>query len=102
KSFIYTEFDSREGITVLDMQYVTGRLVDMVRADFNSISWMVAAIVFIVLLISFGRIELTLIAFIPMLITWVWILGIMGLFGIKFNIVNIIISALIFGLGDDY
>ena len=102
KAFIYREFDSREGITVLDMQYVTWRLVDIVRTDFNSISWMVAAIVFIVLLISFGRIELTLIAFIPMLITWIWILGIMGLFGIKFNIVNIIISALIFGLGDDY
>ncbi len=102
KSFIYAEFDSKPGITVLDMQYVTGRLVDMVRADFNSISWMVAAIVFFVLLLSFGRIELTLIAFIPMLITWIWILGIMGLFGIQFNIVNIIISALIFGLGDDY
>lgn len=102
KSFLYTEFDHQDGITVLDMQYVTGRLVDMVRTDFNSISWMVAAIVFFVLLISFGRMELTLIAFIPMLITWIWILGIMGLLGIQFNIVNIIISALIFGLGDDY
>ncbi|HEY8398791.1 MAG TPA: 1-acyl-sn-glycerol-3-phosphate acyltransferase [Flavihumibacter sp.] len=102
KSFVYTEFDHQEGVTVLDMQYVTGRLVDMVRDDFNSISWMVAAIVFIVLLISFGRMELTLIAFIPMFITWIWILGIMGLLGIQFNIVNIIISALIFGLGDDY
>ena len=37
-----------------------------------------------------------------MLITWVWILGLMGLFDIPFNIVNIIISTLIFGLGDDY
>ncbi len=102
KAALYAEFDNIDGTTVLDMQYVTGRLVDMVRTDFNSISWMVAAIVFFVLLISFGRIELTLIAFIPMLITWIWILGIMGLFGIQFNIVNIIISALIFGLGDDY
>ncbi len=102
KAALYAEFDKIDGTTVLDMQYVTGRLVDMVRTDFNSISWMVAAIVFFVLLISFGRIELTLIAFIPMLITWIWILGIMGLLGIQFNIVNIIISALIFGLGDDY
>lgn len=102
KTVLYTEFDKDRRTTVLDMQYVTGKLVDMIRTDFNSISWMVAAIVFIVLLISFGRIELTLIAFIPMLITWIWILGIMGLLGIKFNIVNIIISALIFGLGDDY
>jgi 1-acyl-sn-glycerol-3-phosphate acyltransferase len=37
-----------------------------------------------------------------MMITWIWILGLMGLLGISFNIINIIISALIFGLGDDY
>ena len=30
------------------------------------------------------------------------ILGLMGIFGIKFNIINIIVSTLIFGLGDDY
>ncbi|MBZ5858880.1 trifunctional MMPL family transporter/lysophospholipid acyltransferase/class I SAM-dependent methyltransferase [Flavihumibacter profundi] len=102
KAAVYAAFDHEKDITVLDMQYITSRLVDMVRNDFNSISWMAAGIVFIVLLVSFGRIELTLISFVPMLITWIWILGIMGLAGIPFNIVNIIISALIFGLGDDY
>lgn len=102
KPAVYAAFDGQHDLQVLDMQYVTSRLVDMVQKDFNSISWMAAAIVFIVLLVSFGRIELTLIAFIPMLITWIWILGIMALLHIPFNIVNIIISALIFGLGDDY
>ncbi|RZL98737.1 MAG: glycerol acyltransferase, partial [Pedobacter sp.] len=43
-----------------------------------------------------------LVSFIPMLLSWVWILGIMAIAGIEFNIVNIIVSALIFGLGDDY
>ena len=61
-----------------------------------------SGLVFIVLLLTFGRIELTLVAFIPMLVSWIWILGIMALLGINFNIVNIIVSALIFGLGDDY
>jgi 1-acyl-sn-glycerol-3-phosphate acyltransferase len=50
----------------------------------------------------YGRLELTLVSFIPMFISWIWILGIMGITGMKFNIINIIISALIFGLGDDY
>jgi 1-acyl-sn-glycerol-3-phosphate acyltransferase len=59
-------------------------------------------IVFIALLIGYGRIELTLISFLPMAISWIWILGLMALFGLKFNIVNVIISTLIFGLGDDY
>ncbi len=90
------------GIQAIDLQYLTSKLVDMVRRDFNQISWMAGIIVFLVLLLSFGRIELTLIAFLPMLISWIWILGIMGLTGMSFNIVNIIISALIFGLGDDY
>src|SRR5678816_1369974 len=53
-------------------------------------------------LLTYGRIELALVSFIPMFISWVWILGIMGILGISFNIINIIISALIFGLGDDY
>ena len=33
---------------------------------------------------------------------WLWILGIMALLGIKFNIVNIILATFIFGQGDDY
>ncbi|HEY0744474.1 MAG TPA: methyltransferase domain-containing protein, partial [Chryseosolibacter sp.] len=59
-------------------------------------------IVFIALLLMYGRIELTLMTFVPMLITWIWILGIMALVGIEFNIVNVMISTFIFGLGDDY
>lgn len=102
KTAVYKGLSEVNGASAIDMQYVTTTLVEMVRKDFNSISWMAAAIVFIVLFVSFGRIELALIAFIPMLISWIWILGIMGLTGMKFNIVNIIISALIFGLGDDY
>src|SRR5690606_29778135 len=34
--------------------------------------------------------------------TWIWILGIMALIGIEFNIVNVMVSTFIFGLGDDY
>ena len=33
---------------------------------------------------------------------WLWILGIMNLCGISFNIVNIILATFIFGQGDDY
>jgi len=102
KEEVYKALGNNNGSLAVDMQYITNRLVDMVQHDFNRISWMAAIIVFVVLLVSFGRIELTLIAFVPMLISWIWILGIMGLTGMRFNIVNVIISALIFGLGDDY
>ena len=85
-----------------DKQMITNLFVEFVHADFSFIVTFTALLVFLALLISYGRIELTLITFVPMFITWVWILGIMGLFGIEFNIINVMVSTFIFGLGDDY
>ncbi len=102
KQEVYKSFEKDASITVLDKQYLTSRFIEIVNQDFTSIALMTSILVFVVLLMMYGRIELTLVSFIPMFISWLWILGIMGLLGIKFNIINIIISALIFGLGDDY
>ncbi|MEJ7768483.1 MAG: 1-acyl-sn-glycerol-3-phosphate acyltransferase [Chitinophagaceae bacterium] len=102
KQAIYDTFENNPHITVIDKQYLTGRFVEIINADFTRIALMSSILVFSVLLLTYGRIELTLVSFIPMFITWIWILGIMGIAGIHFNIINIIISALIFGLGDDY
>lgn len=102
KPAVYNAFENKSGITVLDKQYLTGKFVELINADFGKIAVITSLLVFFVLLITYGRIELTLMAFLPMLVSWVWILGIMGLLGIKFNIINIIVSTLIFGLGDDY
>lgn len=99
---LYNAFENNAGTVAIDKQYLTGRFVEIINSDFGSIALMSSILVFSVLLISYGRIELTLVSFIPMFISWIWILGIMGILGISFNIVNIIISALIFGLGDDY
>src|SRR5699024_1356718 len=76
--------------------------VEYVNADFTYILSVTSILVFFALLISYGRIELTFIAFVPMLFTWIWILGIMALLNIEFNIVNVMVSTFIFGLGDDY
>ncbi|WP_217604084.1 trifunctional MMPL family transporter/lysophospholipid acyltransferase/class I SAM-dependent methyltransferase [Chitinophaga sp. GbtcB8] len=102
KQAVYKALAAQQNTTVLDKQYAANRLVEVIRNEFNSIAWMTSLLVFFALLISYGRIELALITFIPMLISWIWILGIMGMFGIRFNIVNIILSTFIFGLGDDY
>ena len=37
-----------------------------------------------------------------MAVSWLWILGLMELLDIQFNIVNIILATFIFGQGDDY
>lgn len=102
KKEVYAALDGREHTVIFDKQYTANRLVEIIKEEFSTIAWMTSLLVFAALLLSYGRIELALITFIPMLISWVWILGIMGLFGIPFNIVNIILSTFIFGLGDDY
>jgi uncharacterized protein len=102
KPVVYQAFAHDSAVTVLDRQFLTHKFVDLINADFNSIALMSSLLVFGVLLLTYGRIELTLVSFIPMVITFIWILGIMGIFGVEFNIINIIISAFIFGLGDDY
>ncbi len=78
------------------------QMVDALSDDFDYVLYICGLIVFIFLTVSFGRLELSVIAFIPLTIGWVWILGLMGLFDMKFNIVNIILATFIFGQGDDY
>lgn len=102
KPIVYKTFENSSNITVLDKQYLADKTAAIINTDFNRIAIMSSLLVFVVLLITYGRIELGLVSFIPMFISWVWILGIMAITGTTFNIINIIVSALIFGLGDDY
>ena len=81
---------------------VAGTLVSALSQDFDTIGLVCSLIVLIFLWISFGSLELTLIAFLPLALSWIWIRGIMGLTGLEFNIVNIILATFIFGMGDDY
>jgi uncharacterized protein len=99
---LYALLGNNKSTVILDKQIITNKFVDVIYKDFNSILLYTSMLVLIALLITYGRIELTLITFLPMLITWIWILGIMGLVGLQFNIINIIISTFIFGLGDDF
>lgn len=89
-------------LVIFDQQLMINRLLDILREDFNRLSWLSMLIVFVILLLFFGRMELAVVTFIPILTGWIWTLGIMGLTGIEFNIFNVIISSLIFGLGLDY
>ena len=99
---VYSGLEVFNDLTVFDRQFIVDNLVRIVGEDFNFIAIFSSILVFLALLISYGRIELALISFIPMVIAWIWILGVMSLLGIKFNIINIILSTLVFALGDDY
>ena len=81
---------------------IAARLVDALSHDFHYVLYICGIIVFAFLLFTFGRLEISLMAFLPLFTAWIWILGIMGITGIRFNIVNIILATFIFGMGDDY
>ena len=85
-----------------DVKSMNSALANNLSDNFNYIGWACALIVFFFLWFSFGNIELALLSFLPMAVSWVWILGIMSLLNIQFNIVNVILATFIFGQGDDY
>ncbi|MBR6828266.1 MAG: MMPL family transporter [Prevotella sp.] len=85
-----------------ESQSLTSTIVNNLSDNFNYIGWACGLIVFFFLWLSLGNIELALLSFMPMAVSWVWILGIMSVFGIQFNVVNIILATFIFGQGDDY
>lgn len=89
-------------LRAFDIQSLNSQVADALTHDFNYIGFACGFIVFFFLWISFRRFELALLAFLPMAVGWIWILGFMHLFHIQFNVVNIILATFIFGQGDDY
>ncbi len=85
-----------------DFAGMNSAVANALSDDFNYIGFACGIIVFVFLWLSFGRIELSLLAFLPMALGWIWILGIMDILGMQFNIVNVILATFIFGQGDDY
>lgn len=87
---------------VVDPFYYTGNMVKLLNDDFNLVLGISSLFVFIVLLLSFKRLLLAIIAFLPMAMSWYITLGVMGTLGMQFNLINIVISTFIFGIGVDY
>lgn len=98
KSFVSQDKD----VFVFDISDFAEDLMNVVKDDFNFLLLISSLIVFVTLLLIYGRIELAILNFFPMVIAWVWILGFSAVFDVKFNFVNIIIATFIFGLGDDF
>jgi len=72
-------------------------------AEHDSIRALIAALiaVFIILLADFRNLRLTLLTFLPLLLSFTSLYGLMALLGIKFDFVNIIAVPLLVGIGID-
>ncbi|MDR1380202.1 MAG: MMPL family transporter [Tannerella sp.] len=93
---------SQRNVIVADPFYYTTNMVELMHGDFNMILGISSLFVLLVLIFSFRSIPLALIAFLPMSMSWYIVLGIMAMLGLQFNLINIVISTFIFGIGVDY
>ncbi len=96
------DIKKQANIVVIDRQQTNETFLGNLKTNFeNLINYSFIAIFFI-LFLAFKRIELVIVSIIPILISWVFTTGIMGVFDLQFNVINIIVCTLIFGIGVDY
>ena len=94
---------SNPHLLVLDTYYYTTDTLMQMSSDFDILQWLSMAFVFVVLLLSFHfNFRQALLGFAPILLSWLFVLGVMNLFGVQFNLSSIIISTVIFGIGVAY
>lgn len=94
---------SSPNLLVLDTYYYTTDTLIQLNDDFNVLQWVSMLFVLIVLFFSFHfNIKHTLLGFMPILSSWLIVLGAMVIFDVRFNLINIIISTFIFDIGVDY
>ncbi len=102
KHGVYAAFSATDDIVAADRAFYAGKMARSVNRNFYLILSISSILVTAALFLCYGRIELTLMSLLPMAVGWVIILGLMAMLGIEFNIVTIILSTFIFGIGDDF
>lgn len=90
------------GAIVVDPFYYMGDMVQLIRDDFNLVLWISSLFVLLVLIAAFRNILVALLSFLPMFLSWYIVQGFMAILGLQFNLINIVISTFIFGIGVDY
>lgn len=99
---VWSILASQEQVFVLEPFYYCRDMVEIVHDDFSTTLWISSLFVLLVLILSFRNVWIALLAFFPMGISWYVLQGYMALFGLEFNLINIVISTFIYGIGVDY
>lgn len=101
-SIVKTSFEEFPNTLVIDRLEMNETFLGSLKNDFKSLILYCLLIVLIILSVFFRSFSLTVVTILPIFLTWFITLGVMGMFGISFNVFNIIITTVIFGLGIDY
>lgn len=87
---------------ILNKAAFVSRMVSFIQRDLLLMGGLSLLLVIVVLWMTFGRVREMLIALVPVGGSLVWTMGLMGLLGIRFNIINTLVTVFIAGLGIDY
>lgn len=102
KASVYQALGRSGSVLILDRSYFNAQWLEALTGDFYFVLLVSSMLIFLAFLVSYGSLILTLITFLPMGISWLIIVLLMALLRIDFNIVNIMVTTFIFGLGDDF
>ena len=89
-------------LVVIDRQQTNETFLGTLKDNFEKLINYSFIAILIILFFSFRRIELVIVSCVPIVISWIFTKGLMGLFDLQFNVINIIVCTLIFGIGVDY
>ena len=95
-------FVNTSNTLLINRQQVNESFLGTLKNDFNKLIGYSLLVVILLLLLFYRSLSLTLITVIPIFLTWLLTIGLMGILNIEFNIFNIIICSFIFGVGIDY
>ena len=99
---VWTRLSEVPHCIVLEPFFYCRDMVSIVHDDFSTTLWISSLFVLIVLLLSFKNLWIALVAFFPMFTSWYVMQGYMAVFGLEFNLINIVISTFVYGIGVDY
>lgn len=94
--------DSHKGDIITGVNLVSSTLRHIVRADANRSTIIGIVVVFVLMLFSFRSVKMTALAFVPFLAGGIGMLGLMALFNLEFNFMNIFVGLMIIGVATDY
>lgn len=102
KASFLRKIERENEVVVIDRQQLNETFLGQLREDFNRLVGYSSFAVLLILWLFFRRIELVLLSAIPIGLTGLVTAGLMGLFGLEFNIFSAIVCTLVFGHGVDF
>ena len=103
-NYLYRFTDDLDRISekATGMPSIMRELIRVIGKDGRNAALLTIIVVFLLLWLDFGSIKYSIIAMIPLIVGFIWMVGLMKLIGMKLTIVNVMGLPMIIGIGIDY